>query len=121
MTAPLFTEYISTAPNAKTLLLFGGNAQRRHEIISLLQPLRNLSVYGALSEAEGMEKIKTLSQIDIVLIGGRYSEAERLRIRNFLHTNYPAVKITEPGYQYLYSNEAIFTNVQNIINNETTQ
>lgn len=117
----LFTEYISTEVNAKTLLLFGGNVERRHEIISLLQPLTNLSVYGALSEEGGIEKMQTLPQVHIVLIGGRYSEEQRVRIRKFVKENYPAVKITEPGYDYPYSNEAIFNTIQNIMNNETTQ
>lgn len=116
----LLTEYISTEENAKTLLLFGGNPERRHEIISLLQPLTNLSVYGALSEEEGIKMLQSLTQVDIVLIGGRYTEEQRIRIRNFVRNNYPNINITEPGYQYPYSNENIFKNVQKIVNNETT-
>jgi hypothetical protein len=116
----LFTEYISAEANAKILLLFGGNIERRHEIILLLQPLTNLSVVGALSEEEGLEKIQTLAKVDMVLIGGRYTEEQRVRIRNFIHTNYPTVQLTEPGVDYPYSNEAIFTNVQKMIYNETT-
>ncbi len=73
MNTNLLKEFISKENNAKTLLLFGGNVERRHEIISLLQPLTNLSVYGSLSEEEGIGKMQSLSQIDIVLIGGRYS------------------------------------------------
>jgi hypothetical protein len=115
----LFTEYISTEANAKTLLLFGGNVERRHEIISLLQPLTNLSVYGALSEEEGMEMLQQLAKVDLVLIGGRYSDEQRIRIRAFLQNNYPATQLTEPGIDYAYSNEAIFKKVQNILFNET--
>ncbi len=115
----LSTEYISTEANTKTVLMFGGHAERRQEMISLLKPLTHLSVYGTLSEAEGIEKIQSLTQLDVVLIGGRYTEEERMRIRSFVHTNYPDVKITEPGYHYPYSNEAIFTNIQKLINNET--
>jgi hypothetical protein len=110
------SEYISEDKNAKTLLLFGGNMERRQEIITLLQPLQNLSIYGALSEAEGMDKLRALKTVDIVLIGGRYTEEERIRIRAFIKQNHAAIKITEPGYQYPYSNEAIFENVQLLLN-----
>jgi hypothetical protein len=107
--------YISMDANAKTLLLFGGSVERRQEIISLLQPLENLSVYGALSEAEGMEMLSQLEAVHIVLIGGRYTEEERIRIRSFLKTNHPSISITEPGYHYPYSNKAIFENVRDIL------
>jgi hypothetical protein len=120
MTQNLFTEYISTDSNAKTLLLFGGNVERRHEIISLLQPLTNLSVHGALSEEEGMKMLQTLPQVDIVLIGSRYTEEQRIRIRKFIRAQYPNIRITEPGVDYMYSNEAIFVTIQKIIN-ETTK
>jgi hypothetical protein len=120
MTNNLSSEYISTEANAKTLLLFGGNVERRHEIISLMQSLTNLSVYGALSEEEGMEMLQQLPKVDLVLIGGRYSDEQRIRIRTFLQNNYPATQLTEPGVDYAYSNEAIFKTVQNILFNETT-
>jgi hypothetical protein len=119
MTNNIFTEYVSTDANAKTLLLFGGNVERRHEIISLLKPLTNLSVYGALSEEEGMEMLQQLTKVDLVLIGGRYSDEQRIRIRTFLQNNYPATKLTEPGIDYNYSNEAIFKTIQNMLHNET--
>jgi hypothetical protein len=120
MTSNIFTEYVSTDANAKTLLLFGGNVERRHEIISLLQPLTNLSVYGALSEDEGIEMLEQLAKVDLVLIGGRYSDEQRKRIRTFLQNNYPATQLTEPGVDYAYSNEAIFKTIQNMLFNEAT-
>jgi hypothetical protein len=115
----ILTEFISTDSNAKTLLLFGGNVERRHEIISLLQPITSLSVHGALSEEEGIAMLQSLPSIDIVLIGGRYTEEQRIRIRKLVHTNYPAITITEPGVDYMYSNEAIFTTIKNILNEAT--
>jgi hypothetical protein len=111
----LQTAYISMDANAKTLLLFGGSVERRQEIISLLKPLENLSVYGALSEAEGMDMLAQLETVHIVLIGGRYTEDERIRIRKFLKENHPSISITEPGYQYPYSNKAIFENVKDLL------
>jgi hypothetical protein len=120
MATKLLSEYISSDSNAKSLLLFGGNVERRHEIISLLQPLTNLSVHGALSEEEGIAMLQSLPKVDIVLIGGRYTEEQRTRIRKFINTNYPAIIITEPGVHYMYSNENIFAATKNILN-ETTK
>ncbi len=115
MNTTMLESFVSQDVNAKTLLLFGGNVERRQEIISLLQPLQNLSVYGSLSEEEGIEMLGKLNAVDIVLIGGRYSEEQRIRIRAFIQKNHPAIKITEPGIQYPYSNEAIFMQVENLL------
>ncbi len=117
MSTTLLESFVSQDANAKTLLLFGGNVERRHEIISLLQPLQNLSVYGALSEDEGMEMLDKLSEVHIVLIGGRYTDAQRKNIRAYLLLNHPKIKITEPGVDYPYSNEAIFNQVEIILKN----
>ncbi len=105
------TEFISTEKNAKTLLLLGGNVERRHEIITLLQPLKNVSVHGALSEEEGIQMLQTLACVDVVLIGGRYSVEQRIRIRELIHSQYSHIKITEPGVDYMYSNENILQNI----------
>jgi hypothetical protein len=106
---------MSTEIRTKTVLLFGGNPERRREIIDLLQPLQNTIVIGTLSEEEGMEQLHTLPKVDVVLIGGRYIDEQRIRIRNFIFKNYPELKITEPGVDYPYSNEAIFTHIQDLI------
>jgi organic radical activating enzyme len=111
----LFTEFISADADARTVLLFGGNPERRHEIIELLQPLKNVSVHGALSEEEGMELLQMLPKVDVVLIGGRYTDEQRIRIRSFIFKNYPEIRITEPGVDYPYSNDTIFTHIQYLI------
>ncbi len=116
MNSIFLESFVSQDANAKTLLLFGGNIERRHEIISLLQPLQNLSVYGSLSEEEGIEMLGKLSEVHIVLIGGRYTDEQRKRIKSFVKNNYPNIIITEPGVDYPYSNEAIFKRVENILN-----
>jgi hypothetical protein len=115
MEKTLLSEYVSNVPNAKKLVLFGGDIGRRHEIIALLMPIGNLSVYGTLSESLGMEKIKELGHVDIILIGGRYSNQERERIRQFVHQNLPNAVVTEPGFTYPYSNAAIFDNVKALV------
>ncbi len=118
MNFEVLEKFESTAANAKTLVLFGGNIERRHEIISLLQPLQNLSVYGSLSEEEGMEMLSNFKKVHIVLIGGRYTNEQRMRIRAFINSQYPNIKITEPGVDYPYSNEAIFKQIESILNTQ---
>jgi hypothetical protein len=108
----LLTGRVLESGDAKKIVIFGGNPHRRHEIVSLLLPIENLSIFATLSEVEGMEKIKELGKIDIVLIGGRYTELERERIRKFMAEHMPNVAITEPGYQYPYSNDLIFEKVK---------
>jgi hypothetical protein len=98
--------------NAKKIVIFGGSPYRRHEIVELLSPIENLSIYATLSEEEGMTKIEELDNVDIVLIGGRYSEEQRFRIRKYVQENHPKAEITEPGYTYAYSNPLIFENVK---------
>lgn len=105
-------EYVSPIPNAKTIVLFGGNEQRRDQVVRLLMELPATSIYGTLSEEEGMQKLAQLKNTDLVLIGGRYTNEQRLRIRALVKENYPATKITEPGYDYPYSNKDILADVK---------
>lgn len=108
----LLSEYISPDANPKFVVLFGGNPNRRDEVIRLLKPLKTVTIYGALSEEDGMRKISDLEKVDLVLIGGRYSDEQRIRIRSMVKTNLPTAKITEPGYDYPYSNEEILNDVK---------
>lgn len=104
-------ERLSSNKNAAVVLMFGGNPYRRDEIIRLLEPLGDFSIFGAISEEEGLDLLSTLARVDLVLIGGRYLEEQRVRIRNFVHKNRKATLITEPGYDYPYDNLAIATDV----------
>ncbi len=110
----LLTGRILDAENAKKIVIFGGSPFRRHEIVELLWPIENLSIYATLSEEEGMAKLKELGKVDIVLIGGRYTDEQRLNIRKYVHENMPNAKITEPGYTYAYSNPLIFENIKKL-------
>lgn len=109
----LLEAYISPAANAKVVVLFGGNPNRRDEIIRLLISLKTVSLFGTLSEEEGIRKLLDLKKVDLILIGGRYSDEQRIRIRSFVKANLPDTKITEPGYNYPYSNIAILNEVRN--------
>jgi hypothetical protein len=108
----LLSEYVTPAANAKVVVLFGGNPNRRDEVIRVLMPLKTLSIYGTLSEEDGMRKIAELKQVDLVLIGGRYSDEQRIRIRSIVNAKLPNAKITEPGYDYPYSNDGILEDVR---------
>ncbi len=114
MEEKLLTGRILENTNAKKIVIFGGSPYRRHEIVELLSPIANLSIYATLSEEEGIAKIKALGTVDIVLIGGRYTDEQRARIRKFTQENYPKASITEPGFTYAYNNTLIFENIKNL-------
>lgn len=108
----LLTEVIGT-DKAPVVILFGGNPYRRDEVVKLLSGLGDITVYGTLGEEEGMAKIEALDRkVDLVLIGGRYSEDQRARIKRWVQTNLSGVEVTQPGYEYPYSNEAIYADVK---------
>lgn len=98
--------------NAPVMVLFGGNPQRRHEVLQLIQSIGGISAHGSLGEEEGMQLLKTLPRVDLVLIGSRYSEEQRVRIRAYVHERMPGTAITEPGRDYPYDNDAIVADIQ---------
>lgn len=107
----LIEKIISADPQAPVVLLFGGSPDRRHQVIKLISEIGELTIYGALNEEEGIRFLKELSKVDLVLIGGAYTDEQRQRIRQYIAHNNPNIKITEPGIQYQYSN----VNIQNDI------
>jgi hypothetical protein len=112
MQQQLLSEIISADSNSKVLVIFGGNPQRRHEVIALMSKIKGLTAYGTLSEAEGMDRLQNLPHVDLVLIGGRYDEAQRARIRTHVKRRMPGTQMTEPGYDYPYDNAAIEADVR---------
>lgn len=109
----LLSEVIGT-DQAPVVILFGGNPYRRDEIVKLLSGLGDITVYGTLGEEEGMAKIEALNRkVDLVLIGGAYSEAQRTRIKQWVQANLVDVEVTQPGYEYPYANESIYADVKN--------
>ena len=99
-------------PGARgVMVIFGGNPHRRHEVLEMIRGLGGITAYGALSEEEGMTLLGTLPRVDLVLIGGRYSEEQRVRIRAHVRQMLPAARLTEPGYDYPYENAAIAADI----------
>ena len=111
----LLEKHISEIPNAKVLVLFGGNPLRRDEVVRSLRTISGLTIIGTLSEDEGISTIKQLPQVDIVLIGGRYTQEQRSTIKGFIAVNYPHIKTTEPGVDYPYEETQIKQNIQKLL------
>jgi len=105
--ATLLSEYLSSNPDAPVIVLYGGHPERRDEVIRLLREIGDVTIYGALSEEEGNATLDALVHVDIVLIGGRYDDAQRRRIREYSKARFPHRILTEPGVDYPYSNENI--------------
>jgi vacuolar-type H+-ATPase subunit F/Vma7 len=110
-------EKIEGSPQAPVVVLFGGSPYRRDEVIKLLTQIGDLTVHGTLSEEEGMAKIEELDRkVDLVLIGGRYSDEQRERIQKWLTENIPGVVLSQPGVEYSYSNENIQQDIKQKLN-----
>jgi hypothetical protein len=110
---PLIREYIASETNAPVMLIFGGNPERMNEIVSMIRDsLKSVTAIGNFSEGEGLKKLSTLKKVDLVLIGGRYTEEQRIRIRAYLKEHFPGVPTTEPGYQYQYENAEILKDIK---------
>lgn len=108
----IVSEVVGTS-SAPVVVLFGGNPYRRDEVVRLLSELGDITVYGTLGEEEGMAKIEELDRkVDLVLIGGRYTKEQRTRIKKWVSENLTGVEVTQPGYDYPYSNPSIFADVK---------
>jgi hypothetical protein len=103
----MLSEYIHNNPNAPIMVIFGGNPAMRHQVVSMLAEFNKVTVYAALSEKEGLELLQKLPKVDFVLIGGRYTEEQRIRIRKFVKENLPNTFTSEPGIDYPYGDEGV--------------
>jgi hypothetical protein len=103
---------IQTNKRIMKVVLFGGSPERRDEVTQVIHTIdKDIAVHGALNEEEGFEFLKTINPIDVILIGGRYTSEQRTRIVNYAKENLPDALITQPGYDYPYSN----TNIKSAI------
>lgn len=99
-------------PAAPVMILFGGNPYRMNEVVTMLKQAGGITAYGAFSTAEGLTLLQNTPQATLVLIGGRYTMAEREEIRNYIAQHRPTVKITEPGHDYPYENTLILQDIK---------
>ena len=95
------------------MVLFGGNPERMNEVVSMIRDnLKTVTAIGNFSEEEGIQRLARMKKVDLVLIGGRYDEEQRKRIRKYLKEHFPGVATTEPGYQYPYDNAEILEDIK---------
>ena len=118
MNETLIREFKAADVNAPVIVLFGGNPNRMNEVVSLIKNIGGITAIGSFSEEEGMQLLKTLPKIDLVLIGGRYTDEQRIRIRQYVKQHLTKVQTTEPGYQYPYDNSEIIKDVRKKLNIE---
>ncbi|GAB3167163.1 hypothetical protein [Telluribacter humicola] len=111
----LLFEYQAPEPDAKVLVLFGGSPVRRDGVIRSLRRIGSVSIYGTLSQEEGLRKVEELGNVDLVLIGGRYTQEQRLRIREYLRDHWPTVQVTEPGLDYPYDDTIIAERIKELL------
>jgi hypothetical protein len=105
-----------TSADAPVMVLFGGNPQRRDEVLRHLATLGDLGAYGALSEEEGYALLEQhKDRVKLVLIGGRYTAEQRVRIKAWCRERLPNIAFTEPGVDYSYDNEQTKAAVQRIL------
>lgn len=102
-----------TAPgDAPVVVLFGGNPHRMDQVLRLLDTLSAVTAHGALGEEEGMRLLTTLPRVDLVLIGSRYTEEQRVRIRAHVRAHLPGASLTEPGHDYPYDDQEVLADVR---------
>ncbi len=118
MNDTLIREFRAENGNALVMVLFGGNPNRMNEVVTLIKNVGSISAIGSFSEEEGMELLKSLPKIDLVLIGGRYTDEQRNRIRAYVKQQLPNTQITEPGFQYPYENSEIIKDIRKKLNFE---
>lgn len=61
---------------------------------------------------QGIQRLTGMKKVDLVLIGGRYDDEQRMRIRKYLKEHFPGVATTEPGYQYPYDDTEIMNDIK---------
>lgn len=107
MEIKLKSEFINKDPKAPVVVVFGGNPDMRHQVVNMLEEFNKVTVYATLNEDEGMNRLKSLPKVDFILIGGRYDEAQRGRIKKYVKEYLPNAFTSEPGIDYPYGNEGV--------------
>lgn len=79
---------------AKTVIVFGGNPDMLAGVVAMLSPW--YTVHGVLSEEEGLAKCREGLTPDAAVIGTKYAEDQRERIRAAL----PSTVTCEPGIHF---------------------
>ncbi len=116
MSDTLIREFRAESVHAPVMVLFGGSPNRMNEVVTLIKNAGGITAVGAFSEEEGMQLLKSFPKIDLILIGGRYTEEQRNRIRAYVKQHLANAQITEPGYDYPYENSEIIKDIRKKLN-----
>lgn len=108
----LLSEVEVTQAHAPVVVLFGGNPLRRHQVLEFIRSIGRITAYGTLSEEEGLAKVRSLPKVNLVLIGGRYSQAQHIRIRKQVKELHQHISFSEPGWEYPYANEEMLKDIR---------
>lgn len=111
----LIKEIVSEKVDAKVVVIFGSNEHLRHQVVSSLSTLGDVSVYGTLNEEQGFSKINELPKVDLILIGRAYSQEQRIRIKAFVKDKMPTTKVAEPGIDFSVENAGVELNVKRLL------
>lgn len=110
-------EQIKGSADSPVVVLFGGSPYRRDEVIRYISRIGDITVYGTLSEKEGIAKLNELDQkTDLVVIGSRYSTKQRDRITSWVTDHIPHAGVSQPGIDYPYSNDSILADIRQKLN-----
>jgi hypothetical protein len=105
--------YIAPLSQAPVIVIFGGGHERMDEVVTLIKDHpKTVTVIGNFSEKEGLKKLQALKKVDLVHIGGRYTEGQRMRMKKYLSEHFSKVPTTEPGFQYPYNNIEILKDIR---------
>lgn len=96
----LLSELISEKADAKVIVSFGVNPQRRHDFLMHLKELDDIIVYASIVEEEGMSLLRKLKKVDMVVIGTMYPQAGRDRIKAYVNAHLPQTKLIQPGIDF---------------------
>ena len=97
----------------QNLLIFGGSSARMNKVKSYLSQIENIEITEVFNEEDGIKKLELSDKnlFDLILIGGRYTNEQRDRIK--LSAN--KTPITQPGIDYPYSDENIYLHINKLL------
>lgn len=113
----LKSEFIHPDPKAPVVVIFGGSPHMRDGVIRIFEQWVKVTAYGTLSEEEGLQKLRELEKVDLVLIGGRYSADQRVRIKEAAKRLFPTISTTEPGVDYPYDHVLMLADIDQKLKN----
>ena len=112
----LKSEFIHPDPKAPVAVIFGGSPHMRDGVIRVFEQWGKATVYGTLSEEEGLQKLGALEKVHLVLIGGRYTAEQRVRIKAAAKRMHPYLQTSEPGFDYAYDHRLMLADVERKLN-----